>query len=47
VVAVAVLIIFGAITLGLTIFDMLALSRGADSRPGFPDDRWVGGYRTF
>jgi hypothetical protein len=43
----AVLIIFGAITLGLAIFDLVALSRGADSRPGFVDDRWVSGYRTF
>jgi hypothetical protein len=43
----AVLIIFGAITLGLAIFDLVALSHGTDSRPGFPDDRWVGGYRTF
>ena len=43
----AILIIFGAITLGLGIFDLVALSRGADSRPGVADDRWVGGYRTF
>ncbi len=43
----AVLIIFGAIILGLAIFDLVALSRGADSRPGFSDDRPVGGYRTF
>jgi hypothetical protein len=43
----AVLIIFGAITLGLAIFDLVALSRGADSRPGFADDRRVSGYRTF
>ena len=43
----AVLIIFGAIILGLAIFDLVALSRGTDSRPGFTDDRWVSGYRTF
>jgi hypothetical protein len=43
----ALLIIFGAIALGLVIFDLVALSRGADSRPGFTDDRWVSGYRTF
>ena len=43
----AILIIFGAITLGLAIFDLVALSRGVDSRPGFADDRRVGGYRTL
>jgi hypothetical protein len=43
----AVLIIFGAMALGLLVLDVVALSRGADSRPGFTDDRWPGGYRTF
>lgn len=43
----AVLIIFGAMALGLLVLDLVALSRGVDSRPGFPDDRWVSGYRTF
>jgi hypothetical protein len=43
----AVLIVFGAMAFGLLILDLVALSRGVDSRPGFSDDRHPGGYRTF
>ncbi len=42
----AFLIIFGAIALGLLIFDLVAVTLGADSRPGLVDDRHLSGYRT-
>jgi hypothetical protein len=41
------LVVLGAVIVALVVFDIIALSRGTDTRPGFSTDRASGAIRTI